>query len=107
MGIGFTCDIGAVTFEGYSYLGEVLPASLSPYWEYYIISTNDDACCGPFAFDLGFYFLKGGAKLFDIALIDANMSLQVASQFSFNMGLEINVETGAFTLWTVGFEVTW
>jgi hypothetical protein len=104
-GIGLTCDIGAVTFEGYSYLGE-LPDGVI-YWEYYIISTNDDACCGPFGFDLGFYFLDQGIRLFDIGLIDANMTLQVASQFAFNMGLEINVETGAFTLWTVGFEVTW
>jgi len=45
--------------------------------------------------------------LFDIALIDANMTLQVASQFTFNMGLMIDVDGGAFTQWTLGFEVTW
>jgi len=35
------------------------------------------------------------------------MSLQIASQFTFNMGLEVNVQTQAFTEWTVGFYVTW
>ena len=102
-GIGLTCDIGAVTFTGWT----DLDAGEGEYFEWYTIETNDDACCGPFAFDLSIYFLDGGLRLFDIALIEANMELQVASQFAFTMGLEINVETGAFTLWTVGFEVTW
>jgi hypothetical protein len=109
-GIGLTCDIGAVTFTGLSFWGTGdKPGNLygTSYWEVYTIETNDDACCGPFGFDLSFYFLNGGARLFDIALIDANMSLQVAAQFLFNMGLEINVETGAFSQWTVGFLVTW
>jgi hypothetical protein len=113
-GIGLSCDIGAVTFTGISYWGPLTgpyrPSLLyyqDTYWEAYQIATNDDACCGPFGFDLTFYFLEGGARLFDIALIDANMSLQVAAQFLFNMGLEINVETGAFSQWTVGFLVTW
>ena len=53
------------------------------------------------------YFLEGGVRLFDMALIEANMSLQVAQQFTFSTGLEINVEVGNFSLWTVGFEVTW
>jgi len=105
-GIGLTCDIGAVTFTGYStFDGENLIKDT--YWEYYMIETNDDACCGPFSFDLAFYFLQGGAKLFDVALIEANMELQIAAQFTFNMGLDINVESGAFTQWTVGFYVTW
>jgi hypothetical protein len=109
-GIGLTCDIGAVSFTGLSFWGTGdKPGNLygTSYWEVYTIETNDDACCGPFGFDLSFYFLNGGARLFDIALIDANMSLQVAAQFLFNMGLEINVETGAFSQWTVGFLVTW
>jgi hypothetical protein len=101
-GISLTCDIGAVTFTGVTIL-----EGADPYFEWYTISTNDDACCGPFGFDLGFYFLEGGVRLFDIALIDADMSLQVATQFLFTMGLEINVETGAFTQWTIGFVVTW
>jgi hypothetical protein len=102
IGIGLTCDIGAVTFTGLSMLD-----GSEEYWEVYTISTNDDACCGPFGFDVTFSFLEGGARLFDIALIDANMTLQVAAQFLFNMGLEVDVQTGGFTQWTVGFLVTW
>jgi hypothetical protein len=106
VGIGITCDIGAVTFSGLSELpgGDLVDA---PYWEVYTISTNDDACCGPFSFDLSVYFLEGGLKLFDVGLFEAAMELQVAAQFTFNMGLSINVETGAFTEWVVGFLVTW
>jgi hypothetical protein len=106
VGIGLTCDIGAVTFSGLSELpgGDLVDA---PYWEVYTISTNDDACCGPFSFDLSVYFLEGGLKLFDVGLFEAAMELQVAAQFTFNMGLSINVETGAFTEWVVGFLVTW
>jgi hypothetical protein len=113
-GIGLSCDIGAVTFTGISIwdaniskAGTILAKNSGAYWEAYQIATNDDACCGPFGFDLTFYFLDGGNALFDVGLIDANMSLQVAAQFLFNMGLEINVETGAFSQWTIGFLVTW
>jgi hypothetical protein len=111
VGIGLSCDIGAVTFSGISYWGanDEAPAPLTDtgYWEAYTIETNDDACCGPFGFDLTFFFLDGGVALFDIAEIDANMTLQVASQFEFSMGLNVDVNAGAFTLWTVGFLVTW
>jgi hypothetical protein len=110
VGIGLSCDIGAVTFTGVSYWGTgTKPGALkgTEYWEAYTIETNDDACCGPFGFDLTFYFLDGGLALFDVAEIDANMTLQVAAQFAFNMGLNVDVNVGAFTLWTVGFLVTW
>jgi len=113
-GISLTCDIGAVTFTGISYWGPLIGANRpslladqDTYWEAYQIKTNDDACCGPFGFDLALYFDENGIRLFDIALIDANMTLQVASQFTFNMGLMIDVDGGAFTQWTLGFEVTW
>jgi len=102
-GISLECDIGAVSFTGVT----DFTAEQGEYFEWYIISTNDDGCCGPFSFDLGFYFLEGGARLFDVALIDADVELQIASQFTFNMGLEVNVQTGAFTEWLVGFLVTW
>jgi hypothetical protein len=103
-GIGLTCDIGAVTFTGYT---DFLAVGGEDYFEWYTISTNDDGCCGPFGFELGIYFLDGGLMLFDVGLIDADMTLQIASQFLFTMGLEIDVDAGAFSLWTVGFEVTW
>jgi len=120
-GISLTCDIGAVTFTGastfvpiagayygpYPWLSSTANNPLNSYWEYYKIETNDDACCGPFTFDLAVYFQNGGGKLFDVGLIDANMTLQVATQFTFNMGLTVDVDSGAFTQWTVGFLVTW
>jgi len=105
-GIGLTCTIGGVKFEGYSTF-DTENLYLDKYWEYYKISTTDEACCGPFGFDLGFYFLDKGSALFDVGLIDANMTLKVATQFTFNMGLKVDVETSAFTQWTVGFLVEW
>jgi hypothetical protein len=101
-GIGLTCDIGNVTFTGYTDF-----LLLDEYYEVYSIATKDDGCCGPFNFDLTFSFLDQGIMLFDIALIEANMDLQISSQFTFNMGLAINVQAGAFTEWVIGFEVTW
>jgi len=109
-GIGLTCDINGVIFTGLSFWGEGAKPGLlvgTDYWEVYNIYTDDDGCCGPFDFNLAIYFLEGGARLFDVALIDADVSLQIAAQFLFNMGLEIDVNAGAFTLWTVGFYVTW
>lgn len=113
-GIGLSCDIGTVTFTGLSFWGTVATAadkpgllSGTPYWEVYAISSNEDACCGPFGFDLAVYFLDTGAMLFDVSLIEADMTLQVASQFTFSMGMEINVEIGAFTEWVIGFLASW
>ena len=113
-GVGISCDIGTVTFTGLSFWGTVAspadkPGLLSgtPYWEVYALSSNEDACCGPFGFDLAVYFLDSGAMLFDVSLIEADMTLQIASQFTFNMGMEIDVEIGAFTEWVVGFLASW
>ena len=113
-GIGISCDIGSVTFTGLSFWGTVAeltdkPGLLSgtPYWEVYAVSSNEDACCGPFGFDVAVYFLDSGDMLFDVSLIEADMTLQIASQFTFNMGMTVDVEIGAFTEWIVGFLVTW
>jgi hypothetical protein len=109
-GIGLECTIGGVDFIGVSYWGAGAKPSIlagTEYWEAYQIKTTDDGCCGAFGFDLGFFFLDTGTQLFDIALIDVNMSLQIASQFKFTMGLEIDFEVGGFTEWCVGFVVTW
>jgi len=113
-GIGISCDIGSVTFTGLSFWGTVAapadkPGLLSgtPYWEVYAISSNEDACCGPFGFDLAVYFLDTGAMLFDVSFVEADMTLQIASQFTFNMGMKIDVEIGAFTEWVAGFLATW
>ncbi|MCK5828249.1 hypothetical protein KAH43_06980, partial [Candidatus Bipolaricaulota bacterium] len=113
-GIGLSCDIGTVTFTGLSFWGTVeeltdKPGLLSgtPYWEVYAIRSNEDACCGPFGFDVAVYFLDVSAMLFDVSLIEADMTLQIASQFIFNMGMVVDVEIGAFTEWVVGFLVVW
>jgi hypothetical protein len=102
-GIGLTCDIGAVTFSGYTDFTAMNPE----YFEWYTIETNDDVCCGVFNFDLTFYFLDGGVALFDVALIEANMEMSISETFTFKMGLDVNVETGLFTKWMLGFLVTW
>jgi len=130
-GIGLTCDIGGVQFMGITWLdsgtdedfaghgGTSRPAALTvyvgdtpkTYWEMYQISTTDDGCCGPFDFSIGVYFKQGGLQLFDVSLFKADMSIQVATQFTFSTGiimdLEPTVPGPAFTLWTVGFLVEW
>jgi len=107
-GISLTCTIGGIDFTGVSdFDGGLGPdADHLTYWEYYTIATTDDGCCGPFTFDVSFYF-EDGTKLFDVGYIDANMSLQVATQFAFTMGLGIDVENNDWSAWTIGFEVTW
>jgi hypothetical protein len=110
-GIGLTCTIGGVQFTGLSYWGAGAKPGLlkgTTYWEVYQIKTTDDGCCGPFAFDIAVYFLEGGTKLFDVAFLKANMSIQLATQFTFKMGLSLNLETvPTFAEWTLGFIVKW
>jgi len=109
-GIGIACTIDGVKFAAFSYWGnDGKPGLLSgtDYWEVYSIGTSNDDCCGPFGFDVAVYFLEKGIRLFDVGLIDADLTLRVASQFTVDMGLEINLETAAFTKWTLGFLVTW
>jgi len=108
-GIKLSCDVGTVTFTGISYWGESNPGRLAgtDYWEVYTIETNDDGCCGPFSFDVSVYFLDGGIRLFDVALFEANLEIEISAQFEFSMGLEIDVQDGATTLWTLGFEISW
>ncbi|MEW5827161.1 MAG: hypothetical protein AB1778_10065 [Candidatus Bipolaricaulota bacterium] len=108
VGLGLSCTIGGVEFYGLSYWGAAgKPTILGDYWEMYQISTTDDGCCGPFAFDIAVYFLEGGARLFDVSYLEANMEIQLASQFTFAMGIEIDFEVGGFTNWVLGFIVTW
>jgi hypothetical protein len=110
-GIGISCEIGGVEFTGISFWGEGTKPGLlkgTPYWEAYQIATTDDGCCGPFAFDITIYFLEGGLQLFDVAELVANMSIQIATQFTFSMGIQIDLTASpAFTSWTLGFLVEW
>jgi len=114
-GIGLECEIGGVAFTAISFWGAprfagdfpgLLAGHGQQYWEAYQISTTDEGCCGPFGFDIAVYFDANSASLFDIALFEANMTLQIATQFEFGMGLEYDVVGGA-QLWTIDFTVTW
>lgn len=116
-GISIACDIGGVAFTGISYWGPpigtpadypgILAGKGMKYWEAYRIGTTDDGCCGPFGFDVTAYFDCDADSLFDVALFEANMSLQIATQFTFDMGLTIDVDTEVVEIWKFGFLVTW
>lgn len=122
-GIELTCEIGGVAFTGITYWGPAIvdtdydtvadsfPGILTPYgtqyFEGYQIYTTDDACCGPFDFTLGVFFQENLTdQLFDVDLFVAEVGLQVAPQFKFDMGLTIDAG-GGFTEWVIGFLVTW
>jgi hypothetical protein len=109
-GIGLTCEIGGVSFTGLSYWGDycdLKPDALGDYWEMYQIATTEDACCGPFDFDIAVYFDAGGAALFDVAAFDANFSYELGDNFTFSMGLNYVVGAPGLALWTIGFNVVW
>jgi hypothetical protein len=112
-GFGLSTDIAGVTFTGLTWLVVEATPDSKPgilhdtiYYEAYQIKTSDDGCCGPFDFDLTFYFLKGAASLFDVAEVVANVSYELGSNFTFTTGLTVDTVLG-FSQWTVGFEVTW
>jgi len=116
-GIDFTCTLGGVTFYDISYWAPVAstdkPGILygTSYWEAFKISTSDDACCGPFTFYLIGYFSQTGTRLFDLSMLKTSMSLQVAQQFKFTMGMKLNLDlppsAATFAQWSLGFTVTW
>lgn len=111
-GFGLGCDIGGVHFEGLTWFGPKAPKGIlagTTYFEAYQISTTDDGCCGPFDFDLTFFFEKGGLALFDIAEVVANVSYELGANFIFTTGLTVDMGTTGvgFSEWTIGFEITW
>ena len=127
-GIQIACEIGGVAFTGITYFGPDIfgaDADESPgilagyeeYWEAYQIATTDDGCCGPFSFDVTVFFDEddkdplddpaGVDELFDVAYLVANMSIQIATQFTFDMGVETDLEAGQVNKWTFGFLVEW
>ena len=54
------------------------------------------------------FFDAAGLLLFDVAEIDASMSIQIATQFTFSTGIKIlTAGPAAFTEWTLGFLVEW
>jgi hypothetical protein len=115
VGLGIECEIGGVSFSGLSWWDpdESLddydkPGLLygEPYWEAYRIATTEDACCGPFDFDITMFFDVDSTFLFDIAAFEANFSYELGANFIFSMGLDYTALDG-LTEWTIGFEITW
>jgi len=109
VGLGLECEIGGVSFSGVSYWGAAAyaPAPLygTSYWEAYTIATTEDACCGPFDFDVTIFFDQGDF-LFDVAAFKANFSYELGANFIFSMGLDYTAASG-LTLWEIGFEILW
>jgi hypothetical protein len=105
VGIGIGCTIGGVEFYAYSDLDTTLaPEDI---WEYYTIGLDADACCGGvFEFDAYFGFNDAGLTLFNLAVVEIDMKVNVTEQFAFTMGLDVDL-AGGFTSWCLGFEVTW
>ena len=116
-GIQIACEIGGVQFTGITYWGpDVFGAGASSpgilagyedYWEAYQIATTDDGCCGPFSFDVTVFFDENGTALFDVAYLVANLEIQIATQFTFGMGLETDVQAGTVNDLTFTFLVEW
>jgi len=120
-GIQIACEIGGVAFTGITYWGPddhvsaLVPGSPGilygheDYWEAYQIATTDDGCCGPFSFDVTVFFDEnpGATKLFDVAYLIANMEIQVATQFTFSLGIETDVQNNTVNDVTFGFLVEW
>jgi hypothetical protein len=112
-GIGLEVEFGDVVFTGLSYWGpDPKPGLLkgTDYWEVYQISTSDSGCCGgTFDFSIAVFFLENSLNLFDVSFVQADMSVNVTDNFVFSTGISVDLDAvgGAFTLWTIGFAVTW
>jgi hypothetical protein len=112
-GIGLEVEFGDVVFTGVSYWGDGDKPGLlegTDYWEVYQISTSDSGCCGgTFDFSIAVFFLENSLNLFDVSFVQADMSVNVTDNFVFSTGISVDLDAvgGAFTLWTIGFAVTW
>ena len=110
-GIQIACEISGVAFTGITYWGPGKSPGIlkgyDEYWEAYQIATTDDACCGPFSFDVTVFFAENGTALFDVAYLVANLELQVATQFTFGMGLETDIQAGTVNDLIFTFLVEW
>jgi len=112
-GIGLEADFDGVLFTALSYWGDAPKPGLlkgTDYWEVYQISTSEDGCCGgDFGFSIAVYFHENSLNLFDVSFIQADVSVNVTNNFVFSTGISVDLDAvgGAFTLWTIGFGVTW
>jgi len=106
-GIGLTCDIGDVSFESLSYVDGTHKLNGS-YWEMIAISfDNDAACCGLTAGEVAIYFLEGGARLFDVALLEGTLSAALNERTSIDLGMTWDIQDGGFKELTADFAVAW
>jgi hypothetical protein len=109
-GVGLTCLVGGIEFTGQTYVGDGSKPSLltgTSYWEAYQISTTEEACCGPFEFDVTAYF-GDGDQLFDLAEIVGNMSIDLGTAFTFSTGITLQLAVlPAVAEWTIGFLFEW
>jgi len=109
-GIGFSCEIGGVSFVGQSYFGDGSKPSLlsgTDYWEAYQISTADEACCGQLEFSMSIYYAEDSPDLFDIAGFSSSVSYDLGDNLTFNIAHDFSDLAPGVDLWTFGFEVTW
>jgi len=116
-GIGIEVEFGGVVFTGISFWDPGVANDDKPgllagtaYWEAYQISTSKDGCCGGvFDFSVGIFFSETSLNLFDVSFVQADVSVNVTSNFVFSTGISVDLDAvgGAFTLWTIGFAVTW
>lgn len=105
-GVGLRCEVGGASFEGVSYLdGSHLIDG--QYWESYTIAWNREGRCGPTSGSLEFFFLNGGMRLFDLALIIGTVSFEANEHFAAETSVAIDVETGAEPVWALGLSVGW
>lgn len=100
------CEIEGIGFEAVSYPNtgrrarmrtRPIASNLSErYWEWYRIWAEQDGCCGPFGFEVAFYFLEGGVRLFDLSAIQALLSAQLAPGVELGSAMEFDLEVGSW-----------
>lgn len=104
------CDIGNVVFTALSFWGDgefvSKPGILGDYWEMYMIEADEDACCGPFDFEAAVFFDEDSVYLFDVGEFTFDMSIDLAANMEFSMGLDYVLGIGVTSL-DFGFLISW
>ena len=109
-GIGLSYELSGLRFAALSFWGAGDKPGLladTEYWQVASVHTLEVVCCGPFSFDAAVYFLEGGTRLFDAALIESDLAWRATRYLAVDTGLKINLETAAFSEWTIGFTMIW
>ena len=109
-GIQISCEINGVKLTSISYWGDGSSGILSgygDYWEAWQIATTDGACCGPFSLAVTVFFDCDAASLLDVALLVANMSIEVATQLTLDTTVEVDLAADIVDKWAFGFVAEW